>query len=142
MSGIILDIELADKNLFRELRVSIDGKVQGYSICPSKKYKPTKEAFWCTRNLHEIVRNKRGLDYSELSNIHHRAVYGKYFAKGTEKWKLPGTVSTEEVEDLEDDGCLKVQNFVDEEVWICLSYPVRHKTTIHCAERKAKLLHN
>ena len=48
MSCIVLDIDLADENLIKELRVSIEGKVQGYSFRPPKN---TKQAFCCTRNL-------------------------------------------------------------------------------------------
>ena len=85
MSSVELDIELADKNVFKEMGVFIDGKVQGHSFQPPKKQKPTKQAFWCTRNLHRIVWNSGRLDYSELSNILPRA---EKFAKGTEKFKI------------------------------------------------------
>ena len=77
MSCIVLDIGLADKNVFKELEVFIDGKVQGYSFRPPKKYKPTKQTFGCTRNMHGIVWNRGRLDYSELSNILPRAVNGE-----------------------------------------------------------------
>ena len=40
ISCIVLDIELIDENAIRELGVFIDGKVQGNSFCPPKKYKP------------------------------------------------------------------------------------------------------
>ena len=80
---IVLVIELEDKNAFKELGDFSDGKVQAYSFRPSKKYKPTKQAFWCTRNLHGIVWNGERWDYSELSDILPRAVKGEYFAKGT-----------------------------------------------------------
>ena len=105
-------------------------------------YKPTEQALGCTKNLHGIVWNSGRLDYSELSNIPPRAVKGEYFAKGTEKFKILGNLLVEEVENLEDHGCPKVQDFVGEEIWICSSYPFRHKTTLPCAERKAKLFGN
>ena len=124
------------------MRVFFDGKVQGHSFLPPKKYKPTKQAFWCTRNLHGIVWNSRRLDYSELSNILPRAVKGEYFAKGTEKCEVIGNVMEREVENLEDHGCPNDQDLVDEESWICLSYPFRHKTTPQCAERKSNLFGN
>ena len=76
MSCIVLDIGLAHKNVIKELGVFIDGKVQGYSFRPPKKYKPTKQAFWCTRNWHGNVWNSERLDYSELSNILPTAVKG------------------------------------------------------------------
>ena len=116
MSCIVLDIELADENVIKELGVYIDGKVQGYSFCPPKTYKPTKQAFWCTRNLHGIVWNSGSLDYSELSNIPSRAVKDEYFAKGTEKCKIFGSLLDKEVENLEDQGCPKIQDLVDEEI--------------------------
>ena len=69
MSCIVLDFELTYKNVIRELGFLIDFIVQGYPFCPPKKYKRTKQAFWCTRNLHGILWNSGGLAYSELSNI-------------------------------------------------------------------------
>ena len=67
---------------------------------------------------------------------------GECFAKGTEKCKIFGVLLDKEVKVLVDHGCHKVQAFIDEENWICLIYPFRHKTTFHCAERKAKLFGN
>ena len=46
MSCIVLDIELADKNVIKELGAFIGGKVKGNSFRPRKKYKPIKQAFW------------------------------------------------------------------------------------------------
>ena len=86
--------------------------------------------------------NSGRLDYSELSNILARAVKSEYFAEGTEKCKIFGNLLDKKVENLEDHGSRKVQELVDEENWICSSYPFRHKTTLHCAERKAKLFGN
>ena len=50
MSGTILDIEFVHINIFEELRVFIDGNVQGHSICHLKKHKPTKQAFGVKEN--------------------------------------------------------------------------------------------
>ena len=80
-SCIVLDSELADKNVTKKLGVFIDGNVQGYSFRPPKKYKPTKQAIWCTRNLHGDVWNGGSLDWSELPNILPRDVKGDNFAK-------------------------------------------------------------
>ena len=46
-----------------------------------------------------------------------------------------------EVEDLDDHVCPNIQELVesDNQMWICPSYLFRHKTTLHCAERKVKL---
>ena len=79
-------------------------------------HKPTKQAFWCTRNLQGIVWNSNRLDYIELSNILTGAVKGEYFAKGLEKSKILGILLDKRVENLEDHGCLKVQDIVLEEL--------------------------
>ena len=142
MSFIVLDIEMADKNVIKELGAFIDGKNQGYSFRPPEKYRSTEQAFWCTRNLHGAVWNSGRLDCSELSNIFPRAVKDEYFSKRTKKSKTLGNLLDEEWEILEDHGCPKVQDLVEEEIWICSSYPFRHKTKLHCAERKAKLFGN
>ena len=95
-------------------------------LLTTKKYKPTKQTFWCTKNLHGSVWNSETLDYSELSNIILRAVKGEYFAKGTEKSKILGNLLNKEMENLEDHGCIKVQDLVDKEKWFP---PVTHSNT-------------
>ena len=42
MSCIVLDIELTEKNIIKELGLYIDGSVQGFSFCPPKFFKPNK----------------------------------------------------------------------------------------------------
>ena len=88
MSCIVVDNQLAEKNVFNELGTFFVGKIQGYSFRPPKEYQPTRQAFWCTRILHIIVWKSGSWDYCELSIILHRAVKGEYFAKGTEICKL------------------------------------------------------
>ena len=53
-----------------------------------------------------------------------------------------GNLLDKGVEKLQDHGCPKDQDLVDEEIWICSSYPFRHKSTLHCAERKENLFGN
>ena len=103
--------------------------------------KPTKQAFWSTRNLHGIVWKSGCLDYSEIPSILPRGVRGLYFANGSEKCQILGNFFDKEVEDLDDLGCPKLRDLV-EELWICSSYPFRQKTTLHFAKCKAKLLGN
>ena len=79
-------------------------------------YKTTEHAFWCTRKLHGIVWNTGHLDYSELWSVFPRVLRAEYFAKGTEKWKILGDLLDKEVENLEDHGCPRFQDLVDEEV--------------------------
>ena len=134
ISCIVLDIEPTDKEGIEVLGVIIYSRVQIYSFRPPKKYKPTKQAFCCTRNLHGIVWKSGRLDYSELANSLTRAVNGEYFAKGRKKCNILGNLLDKEVEKLEDHGCPKAQYLVDEGLWISSSHPFRHKTPLHCAE--------
>ena len=69
MSFIVLDIGPADIIFFEELGILTFDKVQAYSFRPPKKNKPTKQAAWCTKNLHRNVLNSGRLSYSELPNI-------------------------------------------------------------------------
>ena len=98
--------------------------MSGTLISSSKKNKPSKQPFWCTRNLHGIVWNSGRLDCSEHSNILPRAVKEEHFAKGTGKCKILGNLLVKEVKNLGDHGCPKVQDHVDEEIGICSSDPI------------------
>ena len=40
MSLIPLDMELTEKNIIKELGLSIDGSLKGFSFCPPKTFKP------------------------------------------------------------------------------------------------------
>ena len=61
------------------------------------------------------------------------------FAKGLEKCRLLTNLLGRNVEILDDYGCPKYQDVKTDSLWICSSYPFRHKTRLHCAERKAKV---
>ena len=88
------------------------------------------------------MRSSGHFDYSGLPHILPTDVNGEYFAKGTEKIKILAGLMDKFVENLDDQGCPKVQDLVDEEMWVCSSYPFRHKTTLHCAKCKAQLFAN
>ena len=61
------------------------------------------------------------------------------FAKGLEMCRLLTTFLGENVENLDDYGCPKIQDLVKTDIlWICSSYPFPTKTRLHCAKRKAK----
>ena len=51
MSLIVLDIEITEQNLIKELGLLIHGSLQGFSICPRKTFKPNKETTWNTSHL-------------------------------------------------------------------------------------------
>ena len=63
--------------------------------------------------------------------------------KGLEKCSLLTRLFGQNIEYLDDYGCPKIQDLVGERKtdisWICSSYLFRHKTRLHCAERKEKV---
>ena len=62
------------------------------------------------------------------------------FAKGLEKCRLLTRFLGQNVENMDNYCCPKIQDFVKtDSSWICSSYPFRHNTRRHCAERKTKV---
>ena len=66
MSLTVLDIELAEKNVIKELGLFIDGSVQRFSLCPPKTFKPNKQTIWNTSRLHGTAWSSGKLEYEEL----------------------------------------------------------------------------
>ena len=142
MSCIVLDIELTEKNVFKELGLIIDGSVQGFSFCPPKTFKPNKQTTWNTKHPHGIAWSSEKLDYEKLSAVFYdiKVMNPEVFAKGLEKCRLLTILLGQNVENLDDYVCPKIQELVKtDSLWTCSSYPFRHKTRLHCAERKAKV---
>ena len=62
------------------------------------------------------------------------------FAKELEKFRPLTTFLGQNVQNLDDYGCPKIQDLVKtDSLWNCSSYRFRHETRLHCAERKAKV---
>ena len=142
MSCIELDIELTEKNINKELGLYIDGSVQGFSFCPPKSFKPNKQTTWNTSHLLEIAWNSGKLEYEKLFTVFYdiKVMNAEVSAKRFEKCRLLTNLLGRNVENLDDYGCPKVQDLVKaDSSWICSSYTFRHKTRLHCAERKAKV---
>ena len=142
MSGIVLDIELTEKNIIKELGLFIDGSVQGFSFCPLKACKPNKQTSWNTKHLHGIAWSSGKLDYEKLFAVFYdiKVMNAEVFAKGLEKCRLLANLLGQNVENLDDYGCPKILDLIKtDSSWICSSYTFRHKTRLHCAERKAKV---
>ena len=140
MSCIVLDIELFDINVIK--RVFIDGSVQVFSFCPPKTFKPIKQTSWNTKHLHGIAWSSGKLDYVKLFAVFYdiKVMNAEVFAKGFGKCRLLTRLLGQNVESLDDYGCPKIQDLVKtDSSWICSSYTFRHKTRLHCAERKAKV---
>ena len=85
------------------------------------------------------------LEYEKLFAVFYdiKVMNAEVFAKGFEKCRLLTRFFGQNFENLKYYGCPKIQNFCGEgktnSSWICSSYPFRHKTRLHCAERKAKV---
>ena len=142
MSLIVLDIELTEKNVIKELGLFIDGSVQGFSFCPPKAFKPKKQTTWNTKHLHGIVWSSGKLDYEKLFAVFYdiKVLNAEVFAKEFKKCRLLTNLLGRIVENLDDYGCPKIQDLVKKDsLWKCSSYPFRHKTRLHGAERKAKV---
>ena len=82
------------------------------------------------------------LDYGKLFAVFLdlNVMNAEVFAKGLEKCRLLSNLLGRNLENLNDYGCPKIQDLVKtHSSWICSIYSFRHKTRLHCAERKAKL---
>ena len=84
----------------------------------------------------------RILIYSELRSFFCNDVGAEYFAKGTENFKIVSSLFRREERNLVFHACGKTQELgeSDKEIWTSSSYPFRHKTTVHSAERVANRL--
>ena len=139
---IVLDIELTEINVIKELGLLFDGSVQGFSFCPPKAFKPNKQTTWNTKHLHGIAWSRGELDYEKLFAVFYdiKVMNAEVFAKGLEKCRLLTNLLGRNVENLDEYGCPKIQDLVKKDsLWKCSSDPFRHKTRLHCAERKAKV---
>ena len=87
MSLIVLDIELAEKNVVKDLGVYFDGQVFGYSFKLPKNYQPTHQTLWCTQQLHKLDWKIGSFHYSRINTMwaELRKYRAEYFAKGLEK---------------------------------------------------------
>ena len=142
MACNVLDIELTEKIINKELGLFIDGCVQGFSFCPPKIFKPNKQTTWNTRHQHGVAWSSRKLDYEKLFAVFYniKVMSAEVIAKGLEKCRLLTSLLRQNVENLDDYGCPKIQDLVKtDSLWNCSSYPCRHKTRLHCAEKKAKV---
>ena len=142
MSCIVLDIELTDKNVLKEFGVFIVGSLKGFLFRPPKTFKPNKQTTWNSSHLHGIAWSSGKLDYDNLFAVFYdiKVMNAEAFAKGLEKCRLLTRLLGQNVENLDDYGCPKVQDLVKtHSLWICPNYPFRHKTRLRCAEKKAKV---
>ena len=142
MPLIVIDIELTGKNIIKELGRYIDGSLQVFSFCPPKTSIPNKQTTWNTSHLHGIAWSSGNLDYEKLFAVFYdiKVMNAEVFAERLEKCRLLTNLFGRNVENLDDYCCPEIQDLVKKDSsWICSSYLFRHKTRLHCAERKAKV---
>ena len=142
MSLIVLDIELTEQDIVKERGLHIDGSLQGFSFCPPKTFKPNKQTTWNTSHLHGIAGSSGKPDYDKLFAVFHdiKVMHAEVFAKGLEKCRLLTRLLGQKVENLNAYSCPKTQDLVKtDSSWNCSNYLFRHKTRLHCAERKANV---
>ena len=90
MSLIVLDIELTEENVCKELGFVIDGSVKGFSFCPPKTFKPKKQTTWNTNHLHGIAWSSGKLEHEKLFAVFYdiKGMNAEVFAKEFEKYRL------------------------------------------------------
>ena len=105
----MLDIELTEKNVIKELGLFIDGSVQGFSFCPPKTFKPNKQTTRNTNHLHGIAWSSGKLEYEKLFAVFYdiKVMNSEVFAKGFEKCRLLTRLFRQNVGNLDDYGCQK-----------------------------------
>ena len=116
-------MELTGRNLIKELGLFIDGSVHRFSFCPPKTFKPNKQTTWSTSHLHGTPWSSGKLDYDNFFAIFYdiKVKNTEVFAKGLEECRLLTRLLGQNVENLDDYGCPKVQDFVKlDSLWICL----------------------
>ena len=84
-------------------------------------------------------------DYDKLFAVFYdiKVMYAEVVSKGLENCRLLTRLLGQNEETLDDYGCPKIQDLVGEGkaniLWICSICTLRHKTRLHCADRKAKV---
>ena len=122
---IVLDIELTQKNIIKELGISIDGSLEGFSFCPPETFKPNKQTTWNTSRLHAISWSSGKQDYDRLFAVFYdkKLMNAEVLAKELENCRLLAILFGQNVENLHDYGCPKIQDLVKKDnLWICSSY--------------------
>ena len=127
MSLIILDIELTEKNIIKEPGLFIDCSLQVFSFCQLKTLKHNKQTTWNTSHRHGIAWSSGKLEYEKLFAVFYdiKVMKAEVFAKGFKNCRLLNRLLAQNVEDLDDYGCPKIQDLVGQREgnnsWICSS---------------------
>ena len=117
MSCIVLDIELTEKNIIKELGLFIDGSVQGFSFCPPKTFKPNKQTTSNTRQLHGTAWSSGKLEYEKPFAVFYdiNVMNAELFVERLEKCGLLTSLLRQIVENLDDYGCSKFKSLLEKQ---------------------------
>ena len=117
MSLILLDRELTEKSISKELGLFIDGSLQGLSFCPPKTFKSDKQTSWNTKHLHGNARSSGKLDYEKRFAVFYdiKVMNAEVFAKELEKGGLLTNLLGQNVEISDGYVCPKNQDLVKTE---------------------------
>ena len=112
MSLVVLDKELTEINILKELGIFFDAPLQGFSLCPPKIFKPNKQTTWNTSHLHGIAWSSGKLDYDELFAVFYdiKLMNAEVFAKRLEMCRLLTRLIGQNVENLVTTVAQKVKN--------------------------------
>ena len=83
MTLIVLDIELTERKIIKELGLFFDGSIQRFSFCPPKTFKPNKQTTWNTNHLYGIAWSNGKLDFDKLFAVFYdiKVMNAEVFAK-------------------------------------------------------------
>ena len=144
MSSIVLDIEPNEKNVIKELFFLMvlykDFRyVRQRLLNLINRQHGTQIIYMELRGVVESLNMRSCL----LSSYDIKVMNAEVFAKRLEMCRLLTRLLGQNVENFDDYGCPKIQDPVGagkaNSSWICSSYHFRHKTRLHCAERKANV---
>ena len=107
---------------------------------PPKNCKPTKQAFCIQENCIEFCVKQWKFVLQWAAKRSTKIIKAGCFAKKNQKtpsfraiqwikkWKSWVIMAVPKIQELEES---------DQQMWFCSGYPFRHRTRLHCAERKA-----
>ena len=125
MSCIVLDTELTDKNVIKEMGVFLMVLYKDFHFV-HQIFLPDKQTSWNTKRLHGTAWSSGKLDYEKLFAVFYdiKVINAEVFAKELEKCRLLTNLLGRNVENLDDYGCPKIKDLVKmDSLWICSSYP-------------------
>ncbi len=145
MSNVVVDVEHFHNNVIKELGICVDGKSSGFSFRPPYPYNECtphekRQNSWNTRRYHMIGWNSGDYGYKEMKAIIKSFTFpdASYFAKGRIKCTVLSKLFGKTFHNLEDFDCPSIGE-LHLPSFQCDSYPGRHRTTTHCAQRKAQV---